>query len=64
MCDMRSVTKQFAWLVYYRRLILPEISKINLIKELLCVKYKMLSVSLLYCTTLILWMNGFVPSSC
>jgi len=29
---------------------LPEISKINLIKELLHVKYKMLSVSLLDCT--------------
>ena len=47
LCDISSVTKQFAWSVYYI-LLLPEISKISLIKELLYVKYKMLSVSILY----------------
>ena len=50
LCDISSVTKQLAWSVHYRHSILPEISKINLIKELLHVKYRMLSVSLLDCT--------------
>ena len=50
LCYISSVTKQLAWSVHYRHSILPEISKINLIKELLYVKYKMLSVSLLNCT--------------
>jgi len=50
LCVVSSVTKQLARSVHYRHSILPEISKVNLIKELLRVKYKMLSVSLLYCT--------------
>ena len=50
LCDISSVTKQLAWSVHYRHSILPEISKISLIKELLYVKYRMLSVSLLDCT--------------
>ena len=50
LCDISSVTKQFAWSVHYRHSILPQISKISLIKELLHIKYKMLSVSLLDCT--------------
>ena len=50
LCDISSVAKQFAWSVHYIGIrFLSEISKINLIKELLYVKYKMLSHLLLDC---------------
>ena len=36
----------FAWPLFYRNLELPEFDKIQIIKELLCVKYGLISLPL------------------
>jgi len=41
------INKQFVWCVYQQRVILPEINKINVIMELLKVKYNLAFVPVL-----------------
>jgi len=40
------VCNKFAWSLFYRNLELPELDKIQIIKELLCVKYGLISLPL------------------
>ena len=52
LCDpMRQVTPhssemELAWSLFYRNSELPELDKIQIIKELLCVKYGLISLPL------------------
>ena len=41
------INKQFVWRAHQQRVIMPEFNKINVIKELLNVKYNFASVSVL-----------------
>ena len=41
------INKQFVWRVHQRRFIIPEFNKMNVIKELLNVKYNFASMSVL-----------------
>jgi len=42
------VCRKLAWSMFYRNLELPELDKIQAIKELLCVKYEAISLQPLF----------------
>ena len=44
--SIRAVYNQLAWSLFYRNLELPELDKIQIIKELLCDKYGLISLPL------------------
>jgi len=44
--DIPSVNKRLAWTVFWNSVIAPGLDKINLIKELLCVKFHKGQISL------------------
>jgi len=44
--SIRAVCNKFAWSLFYSNLKLPELVKIQIIKELLCVKYGLTSLPL------------------
>jgi len=44
--SIRAVCKTFAWSLFYRNLELPELDKIQIITELLCVKCGLVSLPL------------------
>jgi len=46
-CDsILAICNKLAWSLFYRNLELPELDKIQIIKELLCVKYGLISLPL------------------
>jgi len=44
--SIRAICNKLAWSLFYRNLELPELDKIQIIKELLCVKYGLVSLPL------------------
>jgi len=44
--SIHPVRKNLPWSMFYRNLELPELGKIQTIKELLCVKYELISLPL------------------
>jgi len=44
--DILCVNKRLAWIVLWNSVIAPDLDKINLIKELLCVKFHKGQISL------------------
>jgi len=44
--SIRAVRNKLAWSLFYRNLELPELDNIQIIKELLCVKYGLISLPL------------------